>query len=159
MRLKICVFMLLALATFSVRATVFQLNVATVDTAYAHYVNALVVVDSDNAHISELGARPAQPTTAVASSDWNTYVTSLNTYNSSLLTYQDSLNVHTASLRTAELAVLAALGLNTGYTNICCGIWVEVQGNSFTTAWIGFYCNSTSLTIHYSSPSNPFPNY
>ena len=150
---------MMLMASITAHATTFNLNVATVDTAYAHYVTALAVVDSDQAHIAALGTAPTPPTNAVSNNDWNGYVTSLNTYNSSLITYQDSLVIHQGTLRTNELAVLTALGYNTGYTNICVNQWVKVQGSSFTTAWIGFSSLATYLTVVFVQPTKPYPNY
>lgn len=141
------------------KATVFTLVVATVDTAYAHYLLAVAAVDSDQVHITALGAKPVAPTAAVANTDWNNYVTSLNTYISSMATLQATLATDIIAQRTAELAVLTALGYNTGDTNICSDQWVKVQGGSFTTAWIGFSSQSTYLKVTLSNPTQAFPYY
>jgi hypothetical protein len=150
-------YLLFILGAFSAKASVFQLNIATVDTAYAKYVLATNVVDTDIVHITALGSEPTPPVFDSTGSAWDTYVTALNTYDSSLAALNDSLFVHKGTQRTKELAVLTTLGYGTQYTNICVNQWVKVQG-TFTTAWIGFSSGSTYLSVTFLKPKNPFPD-
>lgn len=162
---KVFIIVLLLILCLTTKATpIYSLVIATVDTSYAHYNLYLTVVDSDVAHITELGSIPQPPVTASTNAAYNNYNTVLNIYDSSLIALNDTLSVHSKILRTLEIAVLATLGYSAGGApmtplNSACDQWIQVQGNSFTTAWIGVSSYSTYLTVVYTLPTISFTAY
>lgn len=140
-------------------ATNFTLAIANVDTAYAHYLIGVAVVDTDQAHLTGLGARPTPPVQATTGTDWSTYVASAATYDSSYTAVNDSLFEHTGAARTLELSLMATLGYGSVLQNPCVNQWVKVQGASFSTAWIGYSSTSSYISIVGTLPTKAFPNH
>lgn len=143
----------------------FILSVAAVKTAYDTFVTARATTATRQATLTGYGAPPARPTTVVADSDWNNYVTTLDTYNSNIATATTALNVAKGNQRTAELGVIDALGYATGDTpsSICLDQWVHVVGSGggvlTYSEYIGAATNSTYLIIIEAVPTQAFPNY
>lgn len=143
----------------------FTLSVAAVKSAFDTFRTAQATTAAAQLALTELGAAPAKPTTVVADADWNNYVASLDTYNASYATDSAAVFAAQATQRTAELAVIAAMGYNTGdtITSLCLNQWVHVVGSGSGvltySLYIGAGVNSTYLTILSSAPTQPYPNY
>ena len=142
----------------------FVLAIATVKSAFDTFRTAQAATNTTLASIQAL-VLPTRPNVVAANSDWNNYVTALNTYSSSLSTLHATLVTQEATQRTAELAVIAAMGYGSGDTpdSVCLDQWLNVMGSGggvlTYTLWIGASVNSTYLTILTSMPTQAYPNY
>lgn len=141
----------------------FVLSIATVKTAFDTFRTAQAASNTAKAAIVSLGAAPSRPVDVAADTDWNSYVTSLNTYNSTLAGLVTTANTTANTQRTAELAVIAAMGYGTGDTpdSICLDQWLHVVGSGggvlTYSLYIGASINSTYLTILSSAPTQAYP--
>lgn len=142
----------------------FTLAIATVKTAYDTFVTAKAATATAAAAIVSAGAEPTPPTVVGADADWNSYVTSNLSWLSTNATLQTALFNAQVTQRTAELAVITALGYNTANTLSTQALneWIHVTGSGggvlTYSHWIGASANSTYLTISTILPTQAFPN-
>jgi hypothetical protein len=142
----------------------FSLVIATVKSAYDTYLTANATLAQAEADIIALGAAPTKPTIVNANADWNSYVTSLDTWNASNTTLHAAYKTASDAARTAELAVIAALGYGTGDTldSIVFNQWVHLTGSGAGiltySHWVGVAADFTHLTVSTSLPTKAFPN-
>lgn len=141
----------------------FTLAISAVKTAYDTFLTAQAATAAVQDDIDNLTA-PTKPDVVLINSDWNNYTTALLTYESDLAALQSDLFDAKQAQRTAELAVIAALGYDTGDTpsTICLDTWVKVVGAGAGiltyTNYIGAGTNSTYLQVSTTLPTAPFPN-
>jgi hypothetical protein len=142
----------------------FILSVPAVKSAYDTFVTAQAATVAAQAAVDAIVA-PVRPVDVVNSSDWNTYVANYDAYVSSLAAAKATLVTDTNTQRTAELAVIAAMGYNTGDTpySICLDQWIHVVGSGSGpleySVYIGASVNSTYLTVISSTPTQAYPLY
>lgn len=145
--------------------SVFVLSVAAVKAAYDTYVTAKTATAAAQAAITGAGAAPTPPNYVVADADWNNYVTSLDSWTSTNAGLINTLTTAKATQRTAELAVIAAMGYNTGNESqsICLDQWVKVVGAGAGpltyTKYIGASAGSLYLTELSDPPTQHYPKY
>lgn len=146
--------------------SVFTLAIATVKTAYDTYKTATAAVTAAEGAITSAGARPTYPAVILLDADWNDVTTtqdSWDTANAGLIT---TLNSAKATQRTAELAVMAAMGYGSAATvtsGICANEWVKVVGAGAGvltyTNYIAYSSTSAYLTVLTTLPTQAFPNF
>jgi len=144
--------------------SVFTLSIATVKTAYDGYITAQGTLASAQAALDSLGARPVQADEITSDATYNFVVGEQQTWDTNYATQNASVISAQTALRTAELAVIDALGYGTGdIYGICLDQWVKVVGSGggtlTYTSWIGAATESTYLTVIQVEPTQAFPNY
>lgn len=144
-------------ASFGAKATNFTLVIATVDTAYAHWYLSTVSVATYNASIVSLGVRPVPPVYDSTNANWSTYTAAASAWDSSSNSLQTLLAAAIATNRANELLLLTSIGYKTAYTNTPVNQWIMVQGNNFTTVWIGYALNSDYIVVTTVRPISAFP--
>ncbi len=144
--------------------SVFTLAIATVKTAYDTYKTATAAVATAQAAITSAGARPVYPAVVLLDADWNDITTAQNSWDTADATLQATLRTAKASQRTAELAVMTAMGYGSA-ANVTSGItaneWVKVVGAGAGvltyTNYIAYSTTSSYLTILTTLPTQAFP--
>lgn len=140
---------------------VFVLAIATVKTAYDTFLTARAATAAKQAEIVALGARPTPPVDVAVNADWNNYNVAVDGYDQGLITLNGQLSILKGTQRTAELAVITALGYNGAGTYPCLDQWVTVVGAGAGiltyTNYIGASVKSTYLTILTSAPTQAYP--
>ncbi len=141
----------------------FTLAISAVKSAYDTFLTAQDATQSVQDDIDAL-VLPTKPEVVLANSDWNNYTTALLTYESDSADLEKDLADAQATQREAEIAVIEALGYDTGDTpaTICLDQWVKVVGSGggilTYTHYIGAGTNSTYLQVSTTLPTAPFPN-
>lgn len=156
---KLILALILSASFFNVKATNFSLVIATTDSSYAHWKLSTTAVATDNAAIVSLGVRPTPPAYDSTNGNHSTWATSAATWDSSSNSLQTILAADIVTNRTNELTLLASIGYGSAFANTPVNQWIMVQGNNFTTVWIGYEINTNYIVVLTTRPTQAFPRH